>query len=157
MRAQQGGDQHGLRRGAEWRFCRASPLPEVFTQVNAQIGKIELVTRNDERHLLFDQPFALVRRERIGDIDRRVFRHGTQFVQLGTDVAERRLPRMTIQRQQNRSSVDVQLPEFEGIEQEIRQVALSRPRALARRWKAERFMEIVLNAGCERRHGNGHL
>ena len=89
-RTQQGGYQHGLSRRAERNVRRAGALAEVFAQVQPEVGQIELVARNNERHFLCDQAFTLVGGECLRHIDHRLSRYRPQLVQPIPDIANGR-------------------------------------------------------------------
>ena len=126
--SQQDGDQHRLRRRAERGVRSGGRLAKVLAQVDPEIRQIELVARHQERYLLLDEALALVGCEGAGHVD-----HGhpgqlAQLVHLASNVGQSRPVGPLVDRQENLPIQELQFPDLEGVLQEIRQLAGTRPR-----------------------------
>jgi hypothetical protein len=124
-------------------------LAKILPKVDAKIGQIELIARDDERDLLLYQPLPLIRCERARGKHNGSIRDLRELVHLSAQSMQRRQPSLARAGQQNVPVSQRELINIERILQEVWEALHAAPRMDAR-VRAECLVQIRLDSGRQR-------
>ena len=96
----------------------------MLAEIDTRRREVELVSRDNKRDLLFDQPSAFVRRERIHNVNHRDTGDGGNASQLSPQVSPPDPFTRAFDREHQRSAQNLNPSELERILQKIRELAI---------------------------------